>query len=159
MEPVPIRFYLDENQSPEIVKQLARHGIDAIRGPLRVDDPSHHKRASALGRVLCTRDRDFVRLHAVGANHAGIIKGMSQHTIGDWVNYLRFVHSICAPEDMRNNVEHPFSRRVIALGTARLSRRCLITLACVIISEHRSKGKVIKWTPQAKTRRSSVKGR
>ena len=108
MEPVPIRFYLDENLSPEIAKQLARHGIDAIRRPLRIDDTSHLMRASALGRVLCTRDRDFVRLHAAGADHAGIIKGMKHHTIGDWVNYLTFVHTICAPEDLRNNVEHLF---------------------------------------------------
>ena len=108
MEPDPIRFYLDENLSPEIARQLARRGIDAIRGQLRVDDLSHLRRATALGRVLCTRDRDFVRLHSAGEEHAGVIKGLKRHTIGDWVNYLRFVHSICAPEDMRNNVEHLF---------------------------------------------------
>ena len=108
MEPGPIRFYLDENLSPDIAKQLARHGIDVIRGPLRVDDLSHLKRATALGRVLCTRDRDFLRLHGVGEEHAGIIKGQKHHTVGDWVNYLRFVHSACAPGDMRNNVEHLF---------------------------------------------------
>ena len=100
MEPDPIRFYLDENLSPEIAKQLARHGIDAIRGPLTVDDLNHLKRASALGRVICTRDRDFLQLHAAGKEHAGIIKGLKQHAIGDWVNYLRFVHSVCAPEDL-----------------------------------------------------------
>ncbi len=108
MEPDPIRFYLDENLSPEIARQLARYGIDVIRGPLTVDDLSHLKRANALGRVVCTRDRDFVRLHAAGEEHAGIIKGLKHHTIGDWVNYLRFIHSICAPEDLRNNVEHLF---------------------------------------------------
>ena len=109
MEPDRIRFYLDENLSPEIANQLERHGIDAIRGPLGVDDLSHLKRASALGRVLCTRDRDFVRMHSAGQEHAGIVKGLKQHSIGDWVNYLRFVHSICAPEDLRNSVEHLFT--------------------------------------------------
>ena len=108
MEPDPIRFYLDENLSPEIAKQLARHGIDVIRGPLGVGDMSHLKRANALGRVLCTRDRDFLRLHAEGEEHSGVIKGLKHHAIGDWVNYLRFIHSICAPDDMRNNVEHLF---------------------------------------------------
>ena len=108
MEPEPIRFYLDENLSPEIVSQLARHGIDTIRGPLGVEDLSHLKRATALGRVLCTRDRDFVRLHGTGVEHTGIIKGMKYHTIGDWVNYLRFLHSICASDDLRNSVEHLF---------------------------------------------------
>ena len=47
MEPDRIRFYLDENLSPEIAKQLvARHGIDVVRGQLRVDDLSHLKRAA-----------------------------------------------------------------------------------------------------------------
>ena len=108
MGPDRIRFYLDEHLSPEIAKQLARHGIDTIRGPLGVDDLSHLKRATALGRVLCTRDRDFVRMHAAGEEHTGVIKGLKQHAIGDWVNYLRFLHSLCAPEDMRNHVDHLF---------------------------------------------------
>ena len=108
MEPDRIRFYLDENLSPKIAEQLARHGIDVIRGQLKVDDLSHLKRATALGRVVCTRDRDFLRMNTAGEEHAGIIKGLKHHTVGDWVKYLRFVHSICAPDDMRDNVEHLF---------------------------------------------------
>lgn len=108
MEPDPIRFYLDENLSPEIAKQLARHGIDVIRGPLQFDDLSHLNRATALGRVVCTRDRHFLQLYAMVEEHAGIIKGLKHHSIGDWVNFLRFVHAICAPDDLRNNVEHLF---------------------------------------------------
>lgn len=104
----PIRFYLDENLSPEIANQLASHGIDALRGPLNDDDLSHLRRASDLGRVLCTRDRDFIRLHEEVKEHPGIIKGLKLHTIGDWVNYLKFVHAICSREDLRNNVEHLF---------------------------------------------------
>ena len=36
-----IRFYLDENLSPEIVTQLNMHGIDIIRGPLTDSDLQH----------------------------------------------------------------------------------------------------------------------
>ena len=108
MERDPIRFYLDENLSPEIVNQLARHGIDAIRGELEVDDRIHLRRATELGRVLCTRDRDFVRLHEHVESHAGIVKGLMRHTIGEWVNYLVFVHAICSSEDMRANIEYLF---------------------------------------------------
>ena len=103
-----IRFYLDENLSPEIAKQLATHGIDALRGPLREGDASHLRRASDLGRVLCTRDRDFVRLHGQVKEHAGINKGLKRHTIGDWVNYLKFVHAVSSPNDLRNNLEYLF---------------------------------------------------
>ena len=107
MEPDRIRFYLDENLSPEIANQLRLSGIDIIRGPLGDDDPVHLERATDMGRVLCTEDDDFLKLAARGIRHAGIIKGIhDDHSIGDWVNYLRFVHSVCAPADMRNNVEH-----------------------------------------------------
>lgn len=109
MEPSTIRFYLDENLSPEIVTQLSRQGVDIVRGSLGIDDPVHLKRAAAMGRVVCTEDDDFLKLAAAGIEHAGIIKGrQNHHAIGDWVKYLRFVHSICAPDDMRNNVEHLF---------------------------------------------------
>ncbi|MCY3797544.1 MAG: DUF5615 family PIN-like protein [Chloroflexi bacterium] len=104
-----IRFYLDENLSPEIATQLRLSGIDIIRGSLGADDPVHLERATEMGRVVCTEDDDFLKLAARGIEHAGIIKGVQdKHSIGDWVNYLRFVHSICAPDDMRNNVEHLF---------------------------------------------------
>ena len=108
MASIPIRFYLDENLSPEIVNQLARHGIDAIRGPLETDDRVHLRRASKLGRVVCTRDNDFPRLHAKGGDHAGIVKGLDHHTVGNWVNYLVFLHAICSAEDMRNKLEYLF---------------------------------------------------
>ncbi len=109
MEPGPIRFYLDENLSPEIVKQLSRYGIDIIRGPLGIGDPAHLERAAAMGRVICTEDDDSLALASAGAEHAGIIKGrQNDHAIGDWVKFLRFVHSVCAADEMRNNVEHLF---------------------------------------------------
>ena len=50
-----VSFYLDENLSPEILEQLRLRGIDIIRGPLGAADPEHLTRASAMGRVLCTR--------------------------------------------------------------------------------------------------------
>lgn len=109
MAQTQIRFYLDESLSPEIAIQLRLSGIDIIRGPLGEDDPIHLERATDMGRVVCTEDDDFLKLAARGIRHAGIIKGIHDvHSIGDWVKYLRFVHSICASDDMRNNVEHLF---------------------------------------------------
>ena len=61
-----IRFYIDENLSPEIVTQLHMHGIDVIRGPLGTGDPVHLKRATGMGRVVCTSDDDFIKLAAQG---------------------------------------------------------------------------------------------
>lgn len=61
-----IRYYLDENMSPEIAEQLRRDGIDAISvrelGTLGDPDEDHLQRAAIMGRVLCTQDADFLRL-------------------------------------------------------------------------------------------------
>ena len=104
-----IRFYLDEDLSPAILDQLRFGGIDVIRGPLGDDDTNHLQRAAALGRVLCTTDEDYARLHTLVRDHAGIIKGVNtEHTIGDWVRYLRFVHEVAEPEDLRNSLEYVF---------------------------------------------------
>ena len=104
-----IRFYLDEDLSPAILEQLRLDGIDVIRGPLGDDDTKHLQRATALGRVLCTADEDYARLHALVRDHAGIIKGVNaENSIGDWVRYLRFVHEVAEPEDLRNSLEYIF---------------------------------------------------
>lgn len=105
MVTLPVKFYLDENLSPEILKQLRLHGIDAVRGPLGDQDPQHLQRATALGRVVCTEDKDFLKLAAAGVEHVGIIRGeQKRHTIGDWVKYLRLIHSVCNAEEVRNTV-------------------------------------------------------
>ncbi len=104
-----IRFYLDENLSPEIVTQLNMHGIDIIRGPLTDSDLQHLERASAMRRTLCTEDEDFVRLHESGVPHAGIVKGENtRHSIGTWVKFLRLLHSVYTADETRNSVEYVF---------------------------------------------------
>ncbi|MCY3864521.1 MAG: DUF5615 family PIN-like protein [Chloroflexi bacterium] len=100
-----VRCYLDESLSPEIIAQLSLQGIDIIRGPLGADDPIHLQRASEMGRVVCAEDDDFLKLAAPGLEHAGIIKGVQhKHSIGDWIKYLRFIHSVCDADELRNEV-------------------------------------------------------
>ena len=100
-----VSFYLDENLSPRILEQLTRQGIDAIRGPLGKDDPRHLQNAAVMGRVVCTEDRDFLKLASAGFEHAGIIRGRQRrHSIGDWVKYLRLVHAVYEADELRNMV-------------------------------------------------------
>ena len=109
MEHYEICFYLDENLSPEIIVQLRRSGIDAIRGPLSDDDTVHLKRATEQGRVICTQDKNFNRIAKRIDNHSVIIKGRNRiHKIGDWVKFLRFVHATATPSDMRNKITYLF---------------------------------------------------
>ena len=101
----PVRFYLDENLSPEIAVQLRRLGIDCVRDNLGTRDPEHLRRATELGRGVCTEDDAFTKLAAQGIKHAGIIKGeQKRRSIGDWVKYLRFIHAICSAEELANEV-------------------------------------------------------
>ena len=104
-----VKFYLDENLSPEILKQLRLQGIDVIRGPLRAQDMRHLPNATEMGRVVCTEDRDFLKLAAAGLEHAGIIRGRQRrHSIGDWVKYLLLVHAACDAEELQNMVMYLF---------------------------------------------------
>ena len=109
MEQTRIRFYIDENLSPKIVTQLRMHGIDVIRGPLGADDPAHLERAAGMGRVVCTSDDDFIKLAAMGIEHAGVIWGeQADHSIGDWVRYLRLVSDVQSAEEMLNTINYVF---------------------------------------------------
>lgn len=109
MAQTQIRFYIDENLSPEIVTQLRMHGIDVIRGPLGANDPVHLERATVMGRVVCTSDDDFIKLAAQGIEHAGIIWGEQvDHSIGDWVRYLLLVNGVQSAEEMINTVNYVF---------------------------------------------------
>ena len=104
-----VSFYLDESLSPEIVTQLSMQGIDIIRGQLRADDSVHLERATAMGRVVCAEDEDFVKLAPPGVEHAGIVKGVQhKHSIGDWIRFLRFVHALSDADEMRNKVTYLF---------------------------------------------------
>jgi hypothetical protein len=105
-----IRFYLDENMQVAIAEQLRTRGIDAVTvldlGLLGDEDINHLQKATALGRVICTHDTDYVDLAAQGLEHSGIVIGSHvYHTIGDWVKFLELVHGVYEAEEMINRVE------------------------------------------------------
>jgi len=111
LEAAVLRFYLDENVQVAVAVELKKHGIDAVTvrdlGLLGDDDLSHLRRAAEQDRVLCTYDKDFLRLAADGVEHAGIIFGLKEiHTIGRWVNRLKNMHENYVMADMQNHVEY-----------------------------------------------------
>ena len=74
--PRTIPFHLDENGSKAIAKGLRRHGIDVTTTPeaglLGATDEEQAAYALPLARGIITQDRDFLRIHASRAPHAGI---------------------------------------------------------------------------------------
>lgn len=74
-------------------------------GELGAADRDHLARATALSRVLCTHDQDFLRLAAEGVEHAGIaFTPQTRASIGGWVRELRALHTRCDSAQVRNLV-------------------------------------------------------
>jgi predicted nuclease of predicted toxin-antitoxin system len=106
-----IRLYFDEGVQTAVAHQIRLRGIDAVHVRdlgLRGDsDFNHLVRASEMGRVICTYDMDFLRLHAQGIPHYGII--IAQHhvaTIGDWIHGLEVICGVMSAEAMKNHIEY-----------------------------------------------------
>lgn len=83
-----IRFYLDENMQVAIASQLNAKGIDVITVRdlylFGETDINHLLNATKMGYVLCTHDKDYLRLASEGVEHAGIVIGKwLKHSIGD----------------------------------------------------------------------------
>ena len=61
----------------------------------------------AAGRVVITEDVDFLRLHAEGMPHAGIVYCHDQsRSIGEMLRRLVLIHAALSPEEMKNRVEY-----------------------------------------------------
>ena len=106
-----IRLYLDEGVQVAVAEQMRNRGIDTVHVRdlgLRGDaDINHLQRASDMGRVVCTYDYDFLRLHGQGIQHAGII--IAQHfdtTVGDWVRGLELICGAMTADEMINHIEY-----------------------------------------------------
>jgi hypothetical protein len=104
-----LQFYLDENVPTEVGRQLRSSGIDAVTvcelGHLGAADLDHLARATALSRVLCTHDQDFLRLAAQGVEHAGIaFSPQNRASLGGWVRELRALHTRFEDVQVRNRV-------------------------------------------------------
>ena len=71
-----IKYHLDESVANAIANGLQHRGIDVTTskaaGLIGASDPEQLDYARREGRVLVTHDDDFLRIHATGAEHAGI---------------------------------------------------------------------------------------
>ena len=72
-----VSFLADKHVAAAVVKGLRSRGIPAITlveaGLLGAEDIDILERATSESWVLFTHDQDFLRLHAEGIPHAGIV--------------------------------------------------------------------------------------
>ncbi len=61
--------------------------------------------ALAEGRVILTQDADFLRLHALGVHHAGIVYAHQQTAVGEIIRGLMVIVEVLEPREMIDHVE------------------------------------------------------
>lgn len=108
--PRTIRFHLDEHVDPAIADGLRRRRIDVTTardaGLLGASDEDHLSFANNEQRVIVTNDSDFLRLHAEGCPHPGIVYGHQQsRSMGDILHRLGLIWEILEPGEMRGRIE------------------------------------------------------
>lgn len=104
-----LRFHLDESVNPAVAAGLRRRGVDVTTARdgalLGVSDVAQLDFAAREERVLFTHDADFLRLHAQGSTHAGIVHVRQPVSVGYCIRGLLLIHQVLAPEDMSGQVE------------------------------------------------------
>lgn len=110
-----VSLYMDVHVPGPITRALKRRGVDVLTaqedGTRRLPDDALMDRATALGRVLFTRDEDLLReamsRQRSGAPFAGVIYAHQLRvTIGRCIDDLEVLTKAGEPEDFRNRVEY-----------------------------------------------------
>src|SRR2546421_602085 len=105
-----IRFHLDEHVDPAIANALRRAGIDVtttIEAGLRTkDDEAHLRFAGDEGRVIVTRDQDFLRLASGALDHSGIVFYTANQSIREIIEGLILIYEVLTPDELAEQIEY-----------------------------------------------------
>lgn len=104
-----IRYFTDEHIPKAVAKGLRERGVDAVTaaeaGTLRAQDRSVLDQLRAEGRVVITHDADYLRLHAAGVLHAGIVYAAPDKSIGEIIRGALLIAEVLDGDAMTNHVE------------------------------------------------------
>lgn len=104
-----LKFYMDENIPQAVIKGLRRRGLDVVTAQesemLGASDRAHLNLASRESRILVTRDVDFLRMHARGEHHPGMVFVTQNTPVGAVIRGLLVLNDVLTPKDMINHVE------------------------------------------------------
>ena len=104
-----IKFYTDEHVPPAVADGLRRRGVDVLRAQdaemLGASDEEHVALATSQGRAIFTQDDDFLRLHAEGMEHNGIVYARQGTPIGNITEGLMLIYWVLDASEMQNHVE------------------------------------------------------
>lgn len=104
-----VRFYADEHIARLIVGSLRLRGIDVgtvtEAGLLGASDLEHLAFARREGRMIITRDADFLRLAASGHPHAGIVFAGQDVPANRIVRHVLLIHGVLTAEESYGAIE------------------------------------------------------
>jgi predicted nuclease of predicted toxin-antitoxin system len=104
-----VRFYSDENVPRAVTIGLRLRGVDILTAQVAAmagrSDVDHLALALSQRRVVFTQDADFLRLHAGGVNHAGIVYAAQQSAVGELVRGLMLIVEVLHADEMERHVE------------------------------------------------------
>ena len=104
------RFYADEHIARPVIVGLRNMGIDILRaqdvGLRGASDADHLSFAPSQGRVVVTRDADFLRLNRAGVAHSGILFLVRSVGVGDVVRAIARLHVRMSDIEMIGRVKY-----------------------------------------------------
>lgn len=105
-----LRFHLDENVDHAIAAGLRLRGLDVTTATdanlIAASDPEHIEYARREERVIFTQDQDFLRHHAAGDAHNGIVYSpLGVHSVGEIIRFLLLLSDCVEPDEMRGQLE------------------------------------------------------
>jgi uncharacterized protein with PIN domain len=112
---VSVRLYFDVHVPSAIADGLRLRGVDVLRaqedGASEFEDPLLLDRATELGRVLFTQDKDFLReakrRHSSKETFSGIIYvHQLSLTIGESITDLEIITKGSSPDEWTDRVEY-----------------------------------------------------
>jgi hypothetical protein len=106
-----LSYHLDEHVPNAVAKALRLYGIDVTMPTdvnlLRARDHQHLEHARRTGRVMVTYDSDFLRLHKMNVEHAGIAYfGPRSRRVGYVIEMLCLFYEGFLPDEMINRLEY-----------------------------------------------------
>ncbi len=103
-----VRFYMDVHVALAITEQLRVRGVDVLTAQMdnatRLDDPPLLERATELGRILFSRDKDLLKIAAerqrANRSFSGLVYAHQLRvSIGRCVDDLELVAQATNPEE------------------------------------------------------------
>lgn len=110
-----VPYYFDHHVPGPLAHGLRIRGVSVLTaeedGNKALEDDLLLERATTLGRILVSNDKDFRRIaaqwRAMGKSFAGVVAITDQHAAyGALIEHLLMIAVVYSPEEMTNRIEY-----------------------------------------------------